>query len=47
MLFDTDTLALGLRYDDAAASVLALWRSAEDNGLMRELSGYLSTTYGG
>ena len=42
-----DTLAQGLRYDDAAASLLALWRRAEDNGLMRELSGYLSTTYGG
>lgn len=34
-------------HDEAAAKFFSLWRQAELNGLMRELSGYLSTTYGG
>lgn len=42
-----DVQELSQRHDEAAAKLLALWHQAEDSGLMRELSGYLSTTYGG
>ena len=35
------------RFDDAAAALIELHRQAEDNGLMRELAGYLTATYGG
>ena len=42
-----DAQELSQRHDEAAATVLALWRKAEDNGLMRELAGYLTTVYGG
>lgn len=42
-----DVQELSQRHDEAAAKLLALHRKAEDGGLMRELAGYLSTTYGG
>lgn len=42
-----DSLEAAQRYCDAEDALLELWREAEDNGLMRELAGYLSTTYGG
>ena len=44
---DADVQELSQRHDEAAAKLLALHRKAEDGGLMRELAGYLSTTYGG
>ena len=44
---DADLPAVEQGFDDAAAVLIALHRLAEDNGLMRELRGYLSTTYGG
>ena len=44
---DVDLQAVEQGFDDAAAALIELHRQAEDNGLMRELRGYLSTTYGG
>lgn len=44
---DADLQAVEQGFDDAAAALMELHRHAEDCGLMRELAGYLSTTYGG